>query len=143
MPNEAVPNVLAMLVCDQVIAEQGSNKKSLIGIFDNINAFAFPTQMRLAVYAKLADARGHYDFRLRFVSLKDETTVLPDINIPVDITDPLSPAELAVNLLGVVISEPGKYEFQLWAGETYLHRITLNAILTGGPQWPQQPKQLQ
>ena len=139
MPNGPTPSVLAMLVCDQVIAEQGTNKRSLIGIFDNINSPAFPLQLRLAVYAKLSDAQGHYDFRLRFVNLRDERSVIPDINIPLDIADTQNAAELAVNLLGIIISEPGAYEFQLWAGDAYLHRITLNAIQTGGLQWPQQP----
>jgi hypothetical protein len=138
MPNESTPNVLAMLVCDQVIQEQGTNKKSLLGIFDNINSPAYPTQLRLAVYVKLSDARGHYNFRLRFVSLRDERTMIPDINIPLDIPESQSGAELAINLVGVIISEPGAYEFQLWADDAYLHRITLNAVSIGGTPWPQQ-----
>ena len=133
MADAPVPNVLAMLVCDQVIAEQGTGKKSLIGIFDNIFAIAFPTQARLAVYVKLADAHGKYKIRVRLVKLKDETAVA-DINADADIPDPTSPTELAINLVGIGLPEAGKYEFQLWANEVYLHRITLNAI-QGGPSW--------
>jgi hypothetical protein len=141
MPNESTPNVLAMLVCDQIIQEQGTNKKSLFGVFDNITAPVFPIQLRLAVYAKLSDVEGHYNFRLRFVSLRDERTVIPDISIPLDIPQ-LQPgrggAELAINLVGIVITEPGAYEFQLWADDAYLHRITLTANSTGGTPWQQQ-----
>ena len=139
MADAPVPTVLAMLVCDQVIAEQGSGKKSLIGIFDNINSPMFPTQTRLAVYIKLADAQGDYKFRIRLVKLKDET-VVADLNADAKITDRTTPTELAINMIGIILPESGKYEFQLWGNETYLHRITLNA-LQGGFPWPQQPLQ--
>jgi hypothetical protein len=41
------------------------------------------------------------------------------------------------------VPEQGKYEFQLYAGENYLHRVTMQAELAqlppGGPlQWPPQ-----
>jgi hypothetical protein len=52
-------------------------------------------------------------------------------------------AELAVNMIGIVFAEPGKYEFQLWADGTYLHRITLNAKLQGGQPWQPQSNQPQ
>jgi hypothetical protein len=143
MAEAPTPTVLAMLVCDQVIAEQGSGKKSLIGVFDNIFAAAFPTQARLAVYIKLADAHGNYKFRIRLVKLKDET-VVADINAEANIVDPTSPTELAINMIGIILPEAGKYEFQLWGNETYLHRITLNAnAIQGGLPWqqPQPPHQ--
>jgi hypothetical protein len=142
MPNELIPNVLAMLVCDQVIHEQGTNKRSLIGIFDNINAPAYPVQLRLAVYAKIADAEGPYVFLLRLVNLKDET-LLSSIEMKANIASRSESAELAVNMIGIVFAEPGKYEFQLWADGTYLHRITLNAKLQGGQPWQPQSNQPQ
>ena len=129
-----IPTVLAMLVCDQVIAEQGTGKKSLIGIFDNVNGQAFPAQVRLAVYAKLADAEGDYTFRLTLVNLKNETHLI-DMNIKATVADPLSAVELAVNMIGFVLPEAGRYEFQLWYEDTFLHRITLNARIQGGPTW--------
>jgi hypothetical protein len=139
MADAPIPSVLAMLVCDQVIAEQGTGKKSLIGVFDNINSAAFPAQSRLAVYVKLADAQGHYKFRIRMVKLKDEA-VVADINTEATIADSTSPTEFAINMIGIMLPEPGKYEFQLWSNDTYLHRITLNAIQGGFP-WQQQPHQ--
>jgi hypothetical protein len=137
MEDAPIPSVLAMLICDQVIAEQGSGKKSLLGIFDNINAPGFPTQIRLAIYVKIADAEGQYKFGIRLVHLKDETCIA-EFHLDVTIADRTNSAELAINVLGMILPEPGKYEFQLWANEVYLHRITLNA-LQGEIPWPQQP----
>lgn len=144
MPNEPVPSVVAMLVCDQVISEQGTNKKSLIGVFDNFYSLVFPTALpRIAVYVKLADAQGDYLFKLRFVNLRDESLVF-EISIQAKILDSGEHSELALNF-GVPVPAEGKYEFQLYAGEEYLHRVTLNAkrapLPQGGMQW-QPPKLL-
>ena len=35
MPDAPISHVVAMLVCDQTNNEKGTNKKSLIGVFDN------------------------------------------------------------------------------------------------------------
>ena len=128
-----------MLVCDQIITEQVTNKKSLIGVFDNFNSLQFPVLFpRLAVYVKVADAVGDYLFKLRLVKLKDET-LIAEAGIQAHIADASQYAELALNMGNIPVPEPGKYEFQLYAGENYLHRVTMNAVLAqlpqGGPQW--------
>jgi hypothetical protein len=135
-----IPSVVAMLVCDQVITEQVTNKKSLIGVFENFNSLKFPANIpRLAIYVKLADAVGDYLFKMRIVKLKDES-LIAEIGIQAHIESADAYSELALNMEGVPIPEPGKYEFQLYFGESYLHRVTMLANLAqlpqGGPEWP-------
>jgi hypothetical protein len=134
-----IPSVVAMLVCDQIITEQGTNKKSLIGIFDNFGSLTFPVRFqRLAVYVKLADAVGDYFFKLRLVKLKDESLVT-EIGIQANIKDANQYSELALGMSNLPVPEPGKYEFQLYAGDVYLHRVTMQAVLVqGGAPWPPQ-----
>ncbi len=139
--NEApVPTTLAMLLCDSVIVDEMTKKKSLIGVFEDVNAVAFPTQLNCALYAKLVDAEGTYNFRIRLVRLQDETVVTELPGAQAVLPDRLKAAELAINLLGLVIPEAGKYEFQLWANDVYLARITMEAkpVQLGGAQWPRQ-----
>ncbi len=141
MKDSTVPTVLALLLCDQVIIDAQTNKKSLVGVFDNLNSLAYPATITLAVYAKLRDARGTYNFRMRVVSLKDESAVA-DLEIKgVHIADPLQSSELAMNMVGLPFREAGKYEFQLYANDVYLSRITMDArqITPGGTIW-QQPQ---
>lgn len=142
MVEPPIPSVVAMLICDQIINEQFTNKKSLIGVFDNFNSLTFPVGIpRLAVYVKLADAVGDYLFKLRIVKLKDES-LIAEVGIQARITDATQYSELALNLPSIPLPEPGKYEFQLYAGENFLHRVTVQAVLAqppqGGPSWPQQ-----
>ena len=61
MSEPPIPSLLAMLICDQIIVDEQTKKKSLIGIFDNINSLAFPASVNCAIYAKMADAEGGYD----------------------------------------------------------------------------------
>lgn len=137
MNDAPVPSVLAMLLCDTIIVDQMTNKKSLIGVFQDINSPGFPVQANCALYVKLADAVGDYGLRIRFVNLKGEVLVneLPAINAK--FTDPLIPAEVAVNMMGFLVPEEGKYEFQLYANDIYLSRITMGAKRIGGPEWRQ------
>jgi len=134
MADSPIPSVVAMLVCDQVITEMGTNKKSLIGIFDNFFSLTYPASIKqMAVYVKLADAEGDYLFKLRIVKLKDEAAI-GEIGLQVRIADMNQYGELALNTAGIPIPEAGKYEIQLYAGDQYLHRVTITAILGQMPQ---------
>src|SRR5690242_19399403 len=99
MTEAPIPSVIAMLVCDQIIVEQGSGKKSLIGIFENIMTVAFPSVLaRVSIYARLMDAVGHYDFQLKLVHLKNEENELAKVEISADVKDRLSATELGINM---------------------------------------------
>lgn len=142
MSEPTVPTVVALLLCDQVIIDAQTKKKSLIGVFDNINWFGNPAPVTLAVYAKLKDAEGMYNFTVRVVSLKDESVVTSLEVKGASITNPLQSVELAFNMVGLQFREPGKYEFQLYANDVYLSRVTIEArqiSLPGGTKW-QQPQ---
>lgn len=115
----AVPKANAMLICDYVITERATNKKSLIGVFENIGAMQFPcTHFQLSVYIKLTDAQGHYRFRLELVDLKNNALIgkseMPDA---IQIPNPLITHELVFNLRGLRFPHAGEYEFQIFAND--------------------------
>jgi hypothetical protein len=141
MADSTVPSVTAMVLCDQIIVEQGSGKKSLIGIFDRMMTFTLPTAVaRMAVYVRVMDASGKYPMKLRLVKLKDET-LIQEIKAEVEAKDPLAPTEVVINLMGTVLPEAGKYEFQFYLRDIYLHRVTMElSLIQGGPPWQQHPQ---
>jgi hypothetical protein len=141
MDSPSVPAVLALLLCDQVITDAQTHKKSLIGVFQNVNSFSFPAPLKVALYAKLADAEGNYDLKVRVVRLKDDSLLYNFEIKGARVVTQLQPFELAFNMVGLVLPEPGKYEFQLYANDVYLSRITMDAVLIrqpGGPGWQAQ-----
>lgn len=113
-----VPSLKAMLICDNIITEQGTGKKTLIGIFEKIHSFKFPCiHHNLSVYANFTDALGQYNFRLELYDVGKEQVLakaeIKDASIP----DKLGTSELAFNLKGLVFSHPGKYEFRIFAND--------------------------
>ena len=113
------PKTNAMLICDYVITERETNKKSLIGVFENIGAATFPcTHFAMSVYIKLTDAQGGYQFRLELVDLQSDIMIgkseIPD---EVRVPSPLDAHELVFNLRGVRFLHAGNYEFRIFAND--------------------------
>jgi hypothetical protein len=122
-----IPSVLAIVLCDRIIIEQGTGKKTLIGIFNNLNAASFPTVQPVGFYASLTDLEGHYRFDIRVVRLAgDGEELMGGAEAEFTAHDRLAILEMAVNLPPVPFTAPGRYEFQLFADGVYIGRATLN-----------------
>jgi hypothetical protein len=120
-----IPTLLALLTCESVIVDAETQKKTLVGLFDRIQATSVPLQIAgLGLYAKLVEGSGHYTFKIRMVSLKDESQVL-DIAAQADWPVAEAPLEFVVNFRGVPVPAFGDYEIQLFADDIYLGRAPL------------------
>ena len=116
-----LPVVKAFLICDYVIHEQETNKKSCIGIFHQIGAERFPCRHgQLAIYANISDALGEYVFSLSLIHLTDGREIGSGKTPPLTIPDRLQTAELAFRLQNIVFPEPGEYEFRLLGNDMLL-----------------------
>jgi hypothetical protein len=114
---------MAFLLCDQVISDEATKKKTLVGIFDRIWVSKFPTEHKpVALYARLYDAEGEYDVRVEYVKLSDES-VLARANGKLQVHDRRKPVEFALSLSSIPIPEPGEYEFRLWIGNRYIQKV--------------------
>lgn len=116
------PSLSALLVCDMVIDDKATNKKSLIGTFTHIWAQGFPCiHHKMGVYFCLTDAEGEHEIMLRLVNAESET-VLAEAGISVVIHDRLSINDFGVNIPVVQFPTPGRYEFQLFVNKEFLGR---------------------
>jgi hypothetical protein len=115
-----------MLICDQVITEAETNKKSLIGLFDNVLWPGHPLALQTSIFAKLTDAEGHYRFRIEFVQVETGNRLaqadLEDAHIP----DRLGFADLVLRM-PMVTPAAGQYEFRLFANDSYVGRAVFTA----------------
>jgi len=132
--NNIVPKINAMLLCDSVITEVGTNKKSLIGIFENIYAQNFPCRhYHLSVYIKFTSAQGKYHFRLELVDISNDKIIgkgeIPELNVP----DKLGSYELAFNLMGLQFDHEDKYEFRIFADDKIFGNKVFSVIKTPQP----------
>ena len=122
-----IPTLLAFIVCDTVIHDAASQKKTLVGIFDRLLSPSEPiTVNSMALYAKMVEGSGEYTFKIRLVNLKDESQILQlEAKGSWIVAD--SPLELGMNFKGVVLKEFGTYEFQIFANDAYLGRAIFKA----------------
>src|SRR5260370_41238879 len=101
-----VPSVLSILICDYVILEAGTNKKTLVGVFDSVNTTQLPVFQRLGFYARLTDMWGKYRFKIRIVVLDEEEQLIGGLETnEIEATDRLAIMELALNLPPVPLTK--------------------------------------
>lgn len=124
-----VPSLLSVLICDSVIVDAQSQKKTLVGLFDLIAVSQVPFMQKVGFYAKLTDLEGTYTFGIRLVQLAEEEQLLIEGTAgPYEVMDRLSSIEIALNLPPVPVPEYGRYEFQFFANDVYIGRATMNVV---------------
>ena len=132
MPKKPKPKCLAMLLCDYVILDAETRNKSLIGIFNRINASKFPVRHdRMHVFIALTDGHGEYTASLK-VKNSDGEEVL-SLGGKVNMKDPLGVAELNFTIRGLVIPEPGRYFVEFWCNDEMLIDRRFDAARWKGP----------
>ncbi|MFQ5932124.1 MAG: hypothetical protein ACE5MM_06935 [Nitrospiraceae bacterium] len=118
------PSLTALLVCDMVIEDKATNKKTLVGLFTDIWSTRFPfTHHKMGVYFCLTDAEGAYNIVLRLVSAESEAeSLVAEAALAITISDMLAINDFGINLPVAQFPSPGRYEFQLFANKEFLGR---------------------
>ena len=120
-PKPPQPVIKAFLICDQIIQDAQTGKKSLIGVFHELRAERFPAVHPLLwIYANLTDAHGRYAFQIRLVDVEHGEVLGRGEPPALDIPGPLQTTELSAQLRNVALPRPGTYEFQLISNEQML-----------------------
>lgn len=114
MTDVSSPSIQAFLVCDCVIEDSLTKKKSLIGLFTHLQSMTFPFQHhQLGLYFCMTDAEGTYHFDIDLMHVNTDQLVcrasLPDIVIG----DRLQIADFGINVPALLFPSPGRYEFRL------------------------------
>ncbi len=132
-----VPDVLALLVCDQIITDRLSGKQSLIGMFSTIHSVRFPVvHPQLCVYVALTDGRGKTPLTIRIVDADDSRPPLVQGTGAVEFKDPRMIANLALQFHGLRFPEPGQYRIQLYCKEAPLREARLMLVKARRPPRP-------
>lgn len=110
--NSATP--LALLVCDTVITDAMTGKKTLVGIFNSIAAPKFPHVIpQMFVFASLTNLECETEVKIKLIAGNDD--VLFELPAKVPFKTPLDTPELFFNLQNFPIKSPGTFELQLLA----------------------------
>lgn len=134
------PSVQAFLVCDSVIIDSQTGKKSLIGTFTHLWAPRFPCQHhQMGIYFCLTDAEGVYEFELRLAYLDEDIIVGKATLSPFTIKDRLEIHDFGINIPSLVFPGPGRYEFRLYANGFFITHKDFNVIQQEPPGGSQAP----
>ena len=107
------PKALALIICDEIIDDKRTHKKSLIGIFNSIVANNFPFRHRkMNVFISLTNCYGVHKVILQYSSLRDLIPIA-QIHGKIRSKDPNAVIECAFELLEVSFPREGKYVFQV------------------------------
>ena len=126
MTNE-MPMGLALVVCDLVIQDRQTNKRTLVGLFDRLFANQFPcVHPQLSVFVSLTSGHGTYQCEIRCRHAETGTPAF-SAKGPVKMNDPMQVVEMVFNLQGVRFAEPGEYWLECLVGDVpvMMRRITV------------------
>ena len=124
-----LPTLVSMLICDQVIDDKLTNKKSAIGIFNTILVPNCPFVIhQLTVLASLTELVAETEIELRFV--RDAVNeVLFSGRGKVNAPDPLAVVDLVFSMQGISAPSVGQYAFELLSGGEILGRRRFQVII--------------
>jgi hypothetical protein len=106
------PEVLAMVLCDLIITDVETNKKSLIGLFDHVETTALPCVLHeLHLYLSLTDGHGVLPVTIACVPA-DGGEELFRGRAEVTFSSPLQVVELQFVFPQAQFPRPGEYRFQ-------------------------------
>lgn len=107
------PTALAFIICDSVIEDKATNKKSLIGLFNSIATKTFPCiHSVIHVFVGLTGGHGEYQGDLSCVKDNDESIKVLSLSGPIKFNDPLAVVEINFEIRGVHFPEAGLYRFE-------------------------------
>ena len=128
MGNKPHPSALALIICDTVIDDKVTNKKSLIGIFNNIHADKFPCiHPVMNIFLSLTEGHGDYDCSLVCVK-EDDSQDIVKMSGSLKFNSPLSVVEAKFEIRGMVLPEPGTYRFDFLCGDVPVVTRKFNVI---------------
>lgn len=132
------PTVQAFLVCDQVIEDSLTKKKSLIGIFTHLQTAVFPFQhQQMGLYFCLTDAEGLYHFDIELIYLNSEQLICRATLPNIEINDRLQISDFGINIPLLIFPAPGRYEFRLRMDGHLIAQKDFNVMQASGHSAPE------
>ena len=109
------PILKAILVCDLTISEEGTRKRSLIGLFDRIQCANFPAvHPSMSVYVQFRELEGTFNFSLELVDLAENRVMHRAVVERFRVDGRSRDCELVFNLFSIRFDRPASHEFRVY-----------------------------
>lgn len=126
------PTLVSLLLCEQILDDKITNKKSAIGLFNTILVSRVPNALQqIVVLLSLTELRAQVGLELRLVRDSDNT-VLFNGTREVAAPNPLAVVDLVFILHGIRIESLGQYAFEILANGELLGRRRFQVLQRRG-----------
>jgi hypothetical protein len=126
------PSAISLMLCDQVVFEEGTQKPYLLGVFTGIAVDSFPTApLRFDVFAALTDGAGDVSITLSVVHLETNEEIYAQ-QMTVHFADPLRVVNLRFRVRRLIFDAAGTYLFAFVANDEEIAARRVRVYQAGG-----------
>jgi hypothetical protein len=106
------PVALALIVCDEIINDAETQKKTLVGIFNKIGFQALPAVVpKLVVYVSVHGGKGNYSAKLRITN-EEKRQLIVELGGSIAFSNPMQVVEIAYRLINLPLPLEGLYSIE-------------------------------
>ena len=118
----------SMLICDYVLQDVRTGKKSLIGMFNKISSSQAPIRhSQLSIFVALTEGNGEYECELRCVNASTNK-VIANLSGKLNCSNPCVIMEMSFDFNNVVFQEFGVYRFELLTAGEILNSCQFDVV---------------
>lgn len=126
------PKCKAMLLCNHVIIEKGTENVSIIGTFTVFGLMSVPGHTRPAMaFLQLVDGNGHYDVTVEVRDLQQNEVLARSMPIPIDFPEKLCRINLVIPIPALRLSHTGFYDVAVMADGQEIEKQQFEAASRG------------
>jgi hypothetical protein len=126
------PSAIALMLCDQVVFEEGTQKPYLLGVFTGKAVDKFPSgPQRFDIFAALTDGLGDVIITVTAVQL-DTNEVIYQQRCTISFPDPLQVVNLRFRVRELQFLAPGMHLIALMVGDQEIAGRRLRVYQAGG-----------
>ncbi len=120
MVKKPSPIPLGMVICDTIIEDKKTGKKSLIGMFSNVSTLQVPCPLnRFGVYISMTEGIGDYSCSLKCVRAVDNL-MIGETRGSLKFEDRAHIVEIVLEITGLTVPEYGEYRLEFYCEEDLL-----------------------
>ena len=120
------PEVIALVLADQVYRDEDSGKLFVLGVRSRIGAASFPlSHGHLVVYVALVNGRGAAAIGIRLIDADEEDEPLAEQEVIIEFPSPLDEVQVIFDLHNLTFPTHGDYRLQLLCDGHFLRERIL------------------
>lgn len=121
--NQPLPQSITFLTCMGIMEHRYTHTTQLMNPISHFPVTDFPTNVPISLFVETAGGHGSYDAQLCLLNMSEEVVWQTGFPAPIQINDPIIPAQFSFLDLILSIPRPDRYRFvMLLNGQEFVQR---------------------